>query len=189
MATDDVLVRRARSGDMDAFEALVERHADVVERVAARIVGRFDADDVTQDVFLRVFHRLDQFRGESPFRAWLLRITHNTALNRIATPQRTVPLEPGDEPLEPERGDRERTPADALEVKERSDRLSLKLLELRPAHRAVLVLRDLEGLSYDEIASVTGTPVGSVKGRLFRARRELIDVLRRNTYDWELPPA
>jgi RNA polymerase sigma-70 factor (ECF subfamily) len=58
---------------------------------------------------------------------------------------------------------------------------------LSPAHRAVLVLRDIEGLTYEEIAEVTETPLGSVKGRLHRARGELIDILRRNTYDWELP--
>ena len=80
-----------------------------------------------------------------------------------------------------------RTPAEELEVSERRDRLSRKLEVMQPAHRAVLVLRDLEGLSYDEIAAITNAPLGSVKGRLHRARRELIELLRQNTYDWELP--
>lgn len=74
-----------------------------------------------------------------------------------------------------------------LEERERRDRLQRKLDLLRPAHRAVLVLRDVEGLSYDEIAEITQSPLGSVKGRLHRARGELIDLLRANTYDWELP--
>jgi len=78
-------------------------------------------------------------------------------------------------------------PAESLEEHERRDRLEAKLRLLSAPHRAVLVLRDLEGLSYDEIAEVTDTPLGSVKGRLHRARAELIDLLRRNTYDWELP--
>jgi RNA polymerase sigma factor (sigma-70 family) len=80
-----------------------------------------------------------------------------------------------------------KTPADELEESERRSRLELKLERLRPAHRAVLVLRDLEGLPYEEIADVTETPLGSVKGRLHRARSELIEILRTNTYDWELP--
>jgi RNA polymerase sigma-70 factor (ECF subfamily) len=74
-----------------------------------------------------------------------------------------------------------------LEDRERRERLELKLAELREEHRAVLVLRDLEGLPYEEIAAVTRTPVGSVKGRLHRARNELIEIMRNNSYDWELP--
>ena len=74
-----------------------------------------------------------------------------------------------------------------LETRERRERLEGKLRLLRPEHRAVLVLRDLEGLPYEDIATATSMPLGSVKGRLHRARDELIDILRRNTYDWELP--
>ena len=84
-------------------------------------------------------------------------------------------------------GEAPRTPADELEAAERRGRLEAKLDLLRPTHRAVLVLRDLEGLAYDEIAELTDQPLGSVKGRLHRARHELIEVLRTNTYDWELP--
>jgi RNA polymerase sigma-70 factor (ECF subfamily) len=74
-----------------------------------------------------------------------------------------------------------------LERSERSRRLESKLRTMRPVYRSLLVLRDLEGLSYDEIAQILDMPLGSVKGRLHRARGELIDVLRNNTYDWELP--
>lgn len=187
LVPDEALVRRAISGDLSAFETLVERHRDVVYRVAARIVGEKDADDVAQESFLRTFHRLRQFRGDSPFRSWLLRITHNTALNSLAR-RRDVPVEDA----AGEEGARDvapspRTPAEQLEASERRERLLSKLQLLQPAHRAVLVLRDLEGLSYEEIAEITDAPLGSVKGRLHRARRELIELLRRNTYDWELP--
>ena len=164
----------------------MERHRDVVARVAARMVGAKDAEDVAQDAFLRAFHRLGQFRGDSPFRSWLLRITHNAALDTIERrrPQQDE-LEPGAIALgsEVER----RTPADALEASERRERLASKLELIQPTHRAVLVLRDLEGLSYEEIAEVTDSPLGSVKGRLHRARQELIELLRRNSYDWGLP--
>jgi RNA polymerase sigma-70 factor, ECF subfamily len=185
MSSDEVLVERARSGDLASFEELVDRHRDLIVRVATRIVGPTEAEDVTQDVFLRAFHRLGQFRGQAPFRSWLLRIAHNSALTAL-----TQKREEGD-PVE-ERGaleveDPGRRPAEELELSERRDRLALKLREVQPTHRAVLVLRDLEGLSYQEIAEITEAPMGSVKGRLFRARRELIEILRRNTYDWELP--
>jgi RNA polymerase sigma-70 factor, ECF subfamily len=188
MPPDQVLVDRTLAGDVGAFEILVERYRHVVNRVAARIVGRKDAEDVAQETFLRAFHRLDQFRGESPFRAWLLRIAHNTALNSLARQRSTAADdEPDEETVTPEYSDRPRTPAEQLELSERRERLAGKLRLLSPPHRAVLVLRDLEGLSYEEIAQVTESPLGSVKGRLFRARRELIDLLRANTYDWELP--
>jgi RNA polymerase sigma-70 factor, ECF subfamily len=184
MDSDQTLVRRAVAGDASAFEALVQRYRAQVLRVASRIVGPSDAEDVTQDVFVRAFHRLDQFRGESPFRSWLLRIAHNVALNTLA--QRR-PHEPEDAIVEQDQANRARTPAEELEVDERRQRLALKVRQVQPQHRAVLVLRDVEGLSYDEISRITDQPLGSVKGRLFRARRELIEILRRNTYDWELP--
>ena len=188
-ATDEVLVRRALTGDLSAFELLVVRHRDVVYRVAARIVGDADADDVTQDAFLRAFNRLSSFRGESPFRAWLLRITHNTALNALARRPKLQPVDSVEELIDSSEGGPPpmRSPVDQLEVSERRDRLMLKISLLSPQHRAVLALRDLEGLSYDEIAQVTETPLGSVKGRLHRARGELIELLRRNSYDWDLP--
>ncbi len=187
MTSDEALVERTRAGDLSAFEELVERHRPVVFRVAARIVGNDEADDVAQDAFLRAFHRLSQFRGEAPFRSWLLRIAHNAALNTLER-RRSAPVDEPEEERDPEPGtNRPRTPADELELTERRQRLQVKLQLMQPTHRAVLVLRDLEGLSYEEIASVTESPLGSVKGRLHRARKELIDILRANTYDWDLP--
>jgi RNA polymerase sigma-70 factor (ECF subfamily) len=186
MDPDRDLVDRTLAGDISAFERLVEQHRDVVFRVAARTVGPEEAEDVSQDAFLRAYHRLPSFRGEAPFRAWLLRITHNAALNHQAR-RRPEPFDALDPAREEADDERERTPAEQLEARERRERLERKIRRLSPPHRAVLVLRDVEGLSYEEIADVTETPLGSVKGRLHRARGELIDLLRRNTYDWELP--
>ena len=187
-SNEDSLLERARYGDLDAYGALVEQHRDVVFRVAARVVGPHEADDVAQDAFLRAFSRVDTFRGEGSFRAWLLTITHNAALNALAR-RRPEPhgaaeeVERADE--SPSTGSRE--PVSVLEEHERLRRLETKLRELRLEHRTVLVLRDLEGLAYDDIATVTDSPLGTVKGRLARARDELIDILRNNTYDWDLP--
>ena len=186
MDPDRDLVDRTLAGELAAFETLVERHRDVVYRVAARTVGLTDAEDVSQDAFLRAYHRLPGFRGEGSFRAWLLRITQNAALNQQAR-RRPEPVEPVDQLVADPSGEAERTPAERLEGRERRERLEGKVRLLSPAHRVVLVLRDIEGLSYEEIAQVTETPLGSVKGRLHRARGELIEILRANTYDWELP--
>jgi RNA polymerase sigma-70 factor, ECF subfamily len=181
---DAELVRRTSRGELSAFEQLVDRHRPVVIRVAARIVGSEDAEDVSQDAFLRAFHRLDHFRGDAPFRSWLLRITHNAALDHLGR-RRAEPVDP--ETLEASEPSPARPPADRLELRERIERLERKLRGLTPEHRAVLVLRDAEGLSYEEIAEITDTPLGTVKGRLHRARLQFIEMLRANTYDWELP--
>ncbi len=150
--------------------------------MATRIVGPDEAPDVCQEALLRAFHRLSRFRGTGSFRAWLLQITHNSAVDALQR-RRSETTDPSE--FEDERdADPRRSPAARLE---RRERLESKLELLRPTHRAVLVLRDVEGLSYDEIAEITQTPLGSVKGRLHRARGELIDLLRANTYDWELP--
>ncbi|MEA2145790.1 MAG: hypothetical protein QOG59_1377 [Solirubrobacteraceae bacterium] len=186
METDDRLVRQARLGQLDAFETLVARHSDVVFRVAARIVGPDDAPDVSQDAFLRAYHRLDRFKGTAPFRSWLLQITQNVALDYLARRRRqaTGPLDDGEATPDP---DPRRQPASTLERQERQERLERKLELLRPDYRALLVLRELEDLSYDEIAAILEMPLGSVKGRLHRARGDLIELMRNNTYDWELP--
>jgi RNA polymerase sigma-70 factor, ECF subfamily len=186
MEPDETLIARTLDGELAAFEQLVERHREIVFRVAARIVGPDDAEDISQDTFLRAFHRLDQYRGTASFRTWLLQITQNTALNALAWARRR-PTDTASEP--PEMADRDpiRQPAMELERRERQQRLEFKLTALRPEYRSLLVLRDLEGLSYEEIAEVLEMPLGSVKGRLHRARGELIELLRTNTYDWELP--
>ena len=103
---DGDLVDRARGGDLSAFGELVERHADVVFRVAARVVGPDEAQDISQDAFLRAFHRLSTFRGQAPFRAWLLQIAHNAALNALAR-KRPEPVAPPHE----HNGDAETAPA------------------------------------------------------------------------------
>lgn len=178
-------MERAREGDLSSFEQLVERHRDVVYRVAARIVGPEEASDVSQDAFLRAFHRLHQLADDSSFRSWLLQITHNAAVSTAAR-LRPEPVDPAAAAAD-EGPQRVLTPAVALERRERVRRLEAKIRLLRIEHRAVLVLRDVEGLSYEQVGAATETPLGSVKGRLHRARRELIELLRRNTYDWELP--
>jgi RNA polymerase sigma-70 factor (ECF subfamily) len=184
--SDETLVANTLDGDLGAFERLVQRHDDVVFRVAARIVGPEEAADVSQDAFLRAFHRLDRFRAEAPFRSWLLRITQNAARDHLSRRRRQVsdPLPEEDLPTD---GDPRREPVTRLEIRERQQRLQAKLGVLRDDYRSLLVLRDLEQLPYEEIAQALDMPLGSVKGRLHRARNDLVELLRNNTYDWELP--
>jgi RNA polymerase sigma-70 factor (ECF subfamily) len=179
-----LLVARAASGDLRAFGILIERHRAAVLRTATRLVGPHDAEDVAQDAFLRAFHRLDKLRRTGSFAAWLMRIVQYAAFDVLERRRRVDERETHEEVTDI---GHERTPASLLEEDERRERLGRKVELLRPEHRVVLVLRDVEGWSYEEIATATGMPLGSVKGRLHRARMELIDVLRSNAYDWELP--
>jgi len=128
---DDQLVALAVAGDIRAFERLVERHRDTVYRVAARVAGEDDADDVVQDTFLRAYHRLDRFRGDGAFRAWVLQIAHNTALSTAGRqPVGAVSLsELEDEPAAAPAG----TPADQVEGRERRRRLDVKVKGLSPS--------------------------------------------------------
>src|SRR5918998_2930694 len=123
--SDDAdLVRRTTLGELTAFEELVDRHRSVVVRVATAIVGSDDAEDVSQDAFLRAFHRLERFRGDAPFRSWLLRITHNAALDHLAR-RRPEPVDP--HAFDASQPSATRSPADSLELRERIERLERKL--------------------------------------------------------------
>ena len=137
MQSDEDLVRRTLAGDLAAFESLVERHAAVVHRVA---------DDVTRDAPPRASHRLARYRGEGAFRSWLLQIAHNTAVTAFRkNPDLVSRVE------ESPSGDG--LPAERLEPREPIARLRLELATLRPERPSGLVLRDVEGLSYDEVAA------------------------------------
>src|SRR3954447_26420900 len=122
---DSALVDRTLGGDLDAFAALVDRHQAVVHRVAARVVGPDDAADVSQDAFLRAFHRLGRFRREGSFRSWLLQIAYNTALSNLER-RRPAVVESGEAEDAVAQTDRRRMPVEQLEDAERRRRLELK---------------------------------------------------------------
>ena len=184
---DRVLVEQTLRGDLKAFAELFARHRLAVFGLARRIVGPEEALDVSQETFLRGFHNLASFRGESSFRSWLLRIAHNSAVD-VAAHRTPIPvdseLEQADDTDTPAS---ERRPAESLERRECHERMDLLLETMRPSYRDLLVLRDVEGRPYEEIARILEIPLGSVKGRLHRARHELIELLRSNVYEWDLP--
>jgi RNA polymerase sigma-70 factor (ECF subfamily) len=180
---DSALLLRAQQGDVAAFEALVERHRDRVYSLALRMMKSGDeATDVAQDAFISAYRNLPNFRGDSQFGSWVYRIAANHALMRLR--HRKVvsaveqPLEEGDGPHFNERG----SLIDDVSPWEVGGAEQAVLdTELRGAiekaadgladeYREVFVLRDLEGLSYEEIAELTGSTVAAIKSRLHRAR-------------------
>ena len=171
--TDADLVARARDGvDTAAFEELVRRHRGRAYRVALRVCGNSaDAEDVAQDAFVRAWRALPGFRGDAAFTTWLYRIVTNLAVNRV----RRRREDPTADPPDPPRSDLD--PAARIEAAERLDVALAALAALTPEQRACFVLREVEGLPYEEIAEVLETTVAAVKQRLFRARAHVAAVL------------
>lgn len=168
---DAYLVGAARDGDLDAFEALVRRHQGSAYRLALRMTGSApDAEDAAQDAFVDAWRSLHRYRGAASFRVWLARIVTNRCLDLIAArrPTQTLP-----EVLEAPGGDA----SDRAQDRARLSALTRAILLLPPDARAALVLRELQGLSYAEVAEVLGVSLAAVKGRIHRARLELAAIM------------
>ena len=183
--TETMLIRKAQRGDVDAFNMLVLTYQDMMYRISWRIVhDEFTADDATQNAMVQAFKNIRSFRGGS-FKSWLARVTVNASYDELRRWKRqpSMSLEQfnseGDEiesPLwmrDPSAG-----PQEAAETAEMSDAIQHCLQGLVPDYRAVVVLVDIEGLSYEEAARAAHIPVGPVKSRLARARMQLRKSLR-----------
>lgn len=176
------ILARARRGDLAAFEELVRRNEKRVYAVALRSSGSpEDAADITQEVFLRAWRSIEDFRGDSGFSTWLFRITTNLcvdfARHRQAQPQ-TQPLT-GEDDAERPIPDTAPTPEEHLENSELGRELAAALDEISEEHRRIVLLRDVSGLSYTEIAEVLEISEGTVKSRLSRARIALRTILQK----------
>jgi RNA polymerase sigma-70 factor (ECF subfamily) len=163
---DRVLAQAAQEGDLDAFELLVRRHQPVVYRVALRLLGtEADAHDATQETFVRAWRALPRFEARSALSTWLYRIATRCALDLIGARRPSEQL-PDATPAPPGGTD----PAHAAEQRERLRAITDAIAKLPVDQRAAFVLREFEGLSYDEVAQVLETTVPAVKGRIHRAR-------------------
>lgn len=174
------ILARARRGELPAFEELVRRYEKRVYAVALRSSGSpEDAADITQEVFLRAWRSIESFRGDSGFSTWLFRITMNLcvdhARHKHAQPQ-TQPIVTDDETERP-LPDPAPTPEEHLDNRELGRELSAALEEISEEHRRIVLLRDVSGMSYTEIAEVLEISEGTVKSRLSRARIALRKVL------------
>lgn len=182
---DGVLIDRAREGNLDAYNILVDRYRDAVYGVALRYMRRTDlADDVTQDAFLRAYDALDTFRNEDGhgFKSWLLRIATNRALDVLRYEGRR-PASSLDAALDAEESNWEPAqteddhPVQLAEQAALRRHLEAALGELPDDQRLAVILFDIEGYSYEEIAEIAGVAVGTVKSRLHRGRSRLRDIL------------
>lgn len=178
------LVRAAQQGDAAAFRQLYDRYRDVVYKTAYRLIGsRQDAEDVTQEVFVTIYRRLSTFDFRSSFKAWCYRITVNACYDRLRKRQRRAPYRGGNPDVETGSslfGGRSggRLPDDELARLDIQYHTEQALQKLKPDLRTALVLKEMQGLSYKEIASVLDCSEGTVASRLARARQQVAAYLR-----------
>jgi RNA polymerase sigma-70 factor, ECF subfamily len=176
------LVARAAAGDRDAFDQLVDQTHTMVHATAYRLTGDADlAADATQDAYVRAYTSLRTFRGNSSFSTWLYRIVVNVSLDALRRRSRLPEPMSGrtdeNEPRDVEIVDRFTDPSETAERRERRRAVLRALHDLSEDHRAVLVLFDLNGFSYEEISEILGVPLGTVKSRLNRARLALREAI------------
>lgn len=180
--TDEMLVERFRQGDQSAFELLVIRYEQTVYNLAYRLTGnQEDAFDLAQEAFLKVYRSLRRFRGQSAFSTWIYRIVINCFYDQVRKQKRrasiafsldaAIPTEEGE--LNREWPSLEAGPEDISLQQELARVVQAALLDLTPEYRLALVLRDLHGYTYDEIARITDCNLGTVKSRISRARSAL----------------
>ena len=175
---DKKLARRASRGDVGAFSELVREHSDLVYRVALRVLGARDAPDASQEVWVRVWRNIGKFRGDSAFTTWLYRITMNTCLSQRQKESRREERQyDGEVPFLAEPSGPDADPEAAALNAERREELLAALEHVREDHRAALVLRHMEGLSYAEIAEVLDVPDGTAKGWVSRGRAAMLVAL------------
>jgi RNA polymerase sigma-70 factor (ECF subfamily) len=164
-ASDETLIERARQGDAGAFTALVRRHDDALRALAYRMLGdRASMDDALQEAYVRAFRSLGSFEGRSGFGTWLYRIAYRACIDELRRRgrQEWTPFEDVDAA----------SPDPALDVAGRLD-LAGALAALAPELRAIVLMVDAQGFSYDEVAGIVGIPAGTVASRLNRARAAL----------------
>ena len=174
------LVRDLQAGDERAFEVLVAQYERPIVRFLYRYLGNLEeAKDVCQDVFVKIFRGLPSFQNHCSLKTWIYRITLNTVLNeKRRWYQRLKDRFLGLERIAQTRFDSLPDPELSLTLSERCRIVNIALRALRSDHRAILVLRDLEGFSYHEIAVALDLPLGTVKSRLARARQEMKDAVK-----------
>ena len=170
---DLVLIERYLQGDVGAFDDLMRAHEDRVFAICLRMMRDRDAAlDATQDTFLTVFRKADRYKAEAAFSTWLYRVTMNTCYDHLRRQQRkrTDPLPESHDPVDP-------GATASLDAVELRPELESALMELSADFRAVVVLVDMQGMSLDQAADTLEVPTGTVKSRLFRARKQLAQIL------------
>ena len=179
MSDDAQLIHDTLAGQSAAFGELVRKYQDRLYHTLVHVVGSpEDALDIVQEAFVQAFLKLETFKRESAFYTWLYRIAFNMAASHRRRRKPTLSVEQaressGSEPIDPELG-----PEDSVQLDERREQVRTAIAGLNEEHRAVLVLREIDGCRYEEIAEILDVPIGTVRSRLHRARLQLREELK-----------
>lgn len=183
--TDQLLVERAQKGEKRAFELLFAKYQRKLTRLLSRFIrDSSEVEDVTQEAFIKAYRALPTFRGESAFYTWLYRIGINTAKNYLVAAGRRAPTSTefdADEAETFEDGEQLRdntTPESVFVSKQIGETVNAAIEALPDELKTAIVLREIEGLSYDEIANMMDCPIGTVRSRIFRAREAVAEKLK-----------
>jgi len=180
--SDAYLVSRALEGELPAFEKLVSRYQNKILGYAARMLNDHEeAEDVTQEVFIKAYRSLDSFRGDSSFSTWIYRITTNLCIDKMRSKKRRpqqaysldVPFDNDESKGGREIADYSGEPGKAIERDELRRRVREVMAEMPEKMRTILIMCDMQGMAYEEIAKFLDCPIGTVKSRLFHARADL----------------
>lgn len=180
---ENLIVQQVLDGDTNAFEELVLEYEKKVYNVALRMVNnQEDAEDITQEAFIKAYNSLSGFRGDSKFSVWLTRIVSNMCLDLIRSRGRrpTISLSVEDEDgenVELEISDMRQSPETLMDQQLTKESVRRGLKQLPDEYREILLLREIQGLSYEEISAALDLEVGTVKSRIYRGRKKLCDYL------------
>jgi len=182
---DQLLVERAQAGDKHAFELLVVKYQRKVVRLLSRFIrDQSEVEDVAQEALIKAYRALPAFRGDSAFYTWLYRIAVNTAKNHLVAQGRRAPTSTEFDAEEAEGFEDAgqlrdiHTPESLLQSKQTGETINAAMEALPDELRSAIVLREIEGLSYEEIAEAMSCPIGTVRSRIFRAREAVAEKLR-----------
>lgn len=183
------LIKQAQMGDNKAFELLIDEHFKKIYNIAYRLSGNeADASDMTQEVLIKIFRHIGAFNGNSKFSTWVYRVATNTCLDELKKIKRRstysldAELDTGENEVVVQVRDEAPTPDIVAEQKELSAAVGKAIKRLSPDHSAVVILRDIQGMSYEEIAKILNCSVGTVKSRLNRGRAQLKKILEKDYY-------
>lgn len=184
MDQEKQLIKKCKEGDISSFELLIESYQQKVYNIALRMLGsQEDASDVAQEVFIKIYKSISNFKEESSLSTWIYRIATNVCLDELRKRKKAkfvsidtpVQLEDGEVSMQME--DQGLQPDELVTQKELKEEVQKAISSLKDDHKIVIILRDINGYSYEEIADILGCTLGTVKSRINRARNSLKDIL------------
>lgn len=181
------MINYIKSGDIEAFEEMLTMYQKLIYNICYRMFNnKEDAEDLTQDVFVKVYNKINSFNEKTSFKSWICTIATNTCIDELRKRKNKTTvsidknIETDDGELKIDVVSNEKTPEEAVVKNEEAHMLENALLELNIEDREIIVLRDIQGLSYDEISEIKNIKLGTVKSKLARARLKLQKILKNN---------